>query len=257
MSTIRLVLVTWWLQLKIRSRSAFDGLLGLLWPLFFATTVFLMYRASGAEGSALLSAAVGASVMGIWSATSTSASFTLQQERRQGTLELLVAAPRSFPLLIFPVTLSMATVGAYSMAATLLWGRFVFGIEIAVADPVVFVLSTLVAVVGIGMLGFLLAIATVRYRSAWAVGSALEIPVWLICGFLVPLDLLPAWVRPISWLLAPTWGMSAIRGAAEGRSVLVDLLLCVTLGAAYGFIGMFVSRHMLNSARRRATLALS
>jgi len=256
-STLRLVLVTWWLQLKIRSRSAFDGLLGLLWPLFFATTVFLMYRASGAEGPALLSAAVGASVMGIWSATSTSASFTLQQERRQGTLELLVAAPTPFPLLIFPVTLSMATIGAYSMVATLLWGRFVFGIEIAVANPLAFVLSTLVTVVGIGMLGFLLAISTVRYRSAWAIGAALEIPVWLICGFLIPLQVLPAWVRPIAWLLAPTWGMSAIRAAAEGRGVLVNLLVCLALAIAYGFIGMLVSRLMLNSARRRATLALS
>ena len=73
-SVLRLVGVTWWLQLKMRSRSAFDGLLSLLWPLFFATTIFLMFRPGGAAGPALLSAAVGASVMGIWSATSTTAS---------------------------------------------------------------------------------------------------------------------------------------------------------------------------------------
>ena len=35
-------------------------------------------------------------------------------------------------------------------------------------------------------------------------------------GFLVPLTLLPAWVQPISWVLAPTWGMSAIREPALG-----------------------------------------
>ena len=44
MRLVRLVAVTWWLQLKLRSRSAFDGLLSLLWPLGFASTVFLMYR---------------------------------------------------------------------------------------------------------------------------------------------------------------------------------------------------------------------
>jgi ABC-2 type transport system permease protein len=254
---VRLVAVTWWLHLKIRSRSAFDGFLALLWPLFFATTVFLMYRTSAAGGAALLSAAVGASVMGVWSATSTTAGSALQQERRQGTLELLVAAPMPFPLLIFPVTLSMATVGAYSMAATLLWGRLVFGIDIAVAQPVGFLLSVVVTVVAIGMLGFLIAASSVRYRFAWALGNAFEFPVWLICGFLIPLTELPAWVRPISWALAPTWGMSAIRAGAEGGNPWPFLLACAGLALVYGIAGTVVSRRLLDSARIRATLALT
>ena len=39
-----MVVVTWWLQLKMRSRSSFDGFLAIVYPLFFATTVFFMYR---------------------------------------------------------------------------------------------------------------------------------------------------------------------------------------------------------------------
>jgi ABC-2 type transport system permease protein len=254
---VRLVAVTWWLHLKIRSRSAFDGLLGLLWPLFFATTVFLMYQAGPASGAALLSAAVGASVMGVWSATSTAAGSALQQERRQGTLELLVAAPMPFPLLIFPVTLSMATVGAYSMAATLLWGRFAFGIPIVVAQPAAFLAAVAVTVGSIGMLGFLIAVSSVRYRFAWALGNAFEFPVWLICGFLIPLTELPAWVRPISWVLAPTWGMAAIRAGAEGGNPWPYLGASVGLAAAYGVVGALVARRLLDSARIRATLALT
>jgi ABC-2 type transport system permease protein len=256
MTQIRLVLIVWWLQLKIRSRSAFDGLLGMIYPLFFATTIFLMYRSGTAGGPALVSAAVGASVMGVWSATSTTAASSLQQERRQGTLELLVASPSPFPLIIFPLTLSMATVGVYSMAATLLWGRFVFGIHITVAQPVLFVLAVLVTVVAIGMLGFVLAVSSVRYRSAWALGNAFEFPVWLICGFLVPLSVLPGWLHPVAWVLAPTWGLAAIRAAAEGRPVGGSLLLCLALAAAYGLIGSLVSRRLVDSARRDAKLAL-
>jgi ABC-2 type transport system permease protein len=257
MSSVRMVLVLWWLQLKIRSRSAFDGLLGVLWPMIFATTIFLMYRAGNNTGPALISAAVGASVMGVWSATSTTAASSLQWERRQGTLELLVAAPRSFPLLVFPVALSMSTVGAYSLAATLLWGRYVFGIDISVASPVEFVVAIAATVLATGMLGFLLAIAFVRYRTAWAIGSAIEMPVWLICGFIVPLGLLPTWVHPISWILAPTWGMAAIRSAAQGGSFAPNLVLCLVTGLAYAVIGAVLSGRLLDSARRNATLALS
>jgi ABC-2 type transport system permease protein len=254
---VRLVAVIWWLNLKMRSRSAFDGWMTIVWPLFFATTVFLMFRAGTSQGSALLSAAVGASVMGIWSSTSTTASSALQQERRQGTLELLVGAPTPFSLTVLPVTLSMATIGLYSMVVTILWGRFVFGIEIAVANLVGFALAVLVTVVAIGVVGFLLAVASVRYRTAWALGSTLELPVWLICGFLVPLGALPDWVRPISWLLSPTWGMAAVRAAAEGRSPAVDIAICLALTVAYGFGAGWLARRLVDSARAHATLALS
>jgi ABC-2 type transport system permease protein len=257
MRLARLVAVGWWLQLKMRSRSAFDGVLSLLWPLLFATTVFLMFRAGAAGPAALPVAAVGASVMGVWSATSTSAAFVLQMERRQGTLELLVAAPTPFPLLVFPVTLSMATIGLYSMVATLLWGRLVFGIAIPVHHLAAMLGSILVTVVAIGMLGFLLAIGSVRYRSAWALGSELEMVVWLVCGFVIPLAALPGWVRPISWLLAPTWGVSAIRGAATGGRWLPALLACAGLAAGYALLGTVMARRLVDSARRHASLALS
>ncbi len=257
MRVVRLLAVTSWLQLKIRGRSAFDGLLSLLWPLSFSSVVFLMYRSVEAGGSALLSAAVGASVMGVWTATSTPAASSLQRERRQGTLELLVAAPRPLPLLIFPVTLSMAAVGGYSLITTLLWGRFVFGIDIAVRQPAAFVVAVLVMVLAIATLGFLLAITSVRYRTAWALGAGLEFPVWFLCGFLIPLSALPAWVRPISWLLAPTWGMAAIRDATEGRDPLPALATCLAVTAAYAVLGTLLARYLVNSARANATLALT
>ena len=256
MRSLRLVTIGWWLQLKIRGRSAFDGFLGVLYPIFFATTVFFIYRQSS-DKTALVAAAVGASVMGVWSATSTTASSALQRERRQGTLELLVAAPTSFPLLVIPITLSMATIGLYSLVATLLWGRYVFAIPVRIDDPVSFSLAVIVTVLAIALMGFLEAVASVRYRSAWALGTAFELPVWLVCGFLVPLSALPGWVRPISWLLPPTGGVSAVKDAALGLSPWADIAMCAATAAVYGLVGTALSGVLLDSARARATLALS
>jgi ABC-2 type transport system permease protein len=123
--------------------------------------------------------------------------------------------------------------------------------------PLLFALSIPVAIVSIGTFGFLLAVAFVRYRFAWALGNVLEYPVWLICGFLVPLTLLPEWVRPISWLLAPTWGMRAIRESALGGSPLPDLALCLALAAAYTLAGVLVLDSALRAARARASLSLT
>ena len=248
--------IGWWFHLKMLSRSAFDGILGILWPLFFATVAFLMYRISS-DDRTLLYAAVGASVMGVWSSVSTSGSGVVQRERWQGTLELLVAAPVPMPLVLLPITVAMATIGLASMVVTLLWGRFLFGIEVSVAYPLLFLLSLPVTVVSVGAVGFLLSVTVVRYRSAWALGSSLELPVWLVCGFLVPIGILPDWVRPLSWLLAPTWGVQAIRESALGGNPLPELGLCLLIGAGYLGLGVLAAESVLRSARQNATLALS
>ncbi len=255
MSWARLLLLGWALHFKMLSRSSFNSLLAIVYPGFFATVAFFLYR----EGSphALLYASLGASVMGIWGATSTSAGAALQRERWHGTLELLVASPAPFSLVMLPVTLAMSSIGLYSMAATLLWGRLAFGISLHVAHPVLFCLAILATVLSIGMAGFLLAVTFVRYRTAWALGNLLEYPVWLVCGFLVPISLFPDWVRPISWALAPTWGMRAIREGATGSGSYTDVAVCAALGAGYMLIGVLVVGRLLQAARERATLALT
>jgi ABC-2 type transport system permease protein len=252
----RLLAVGWLFHFKMLSRSAFDGLLGVLWPLFFATVAFFMFRAGGGEET-LLYASLGAAVMGIWSVTSTSAGAAMQRERWQGTLEVLVASPAPFALVLLPVTIAMTTIGLYCLVATLIWGRLLFGIDLHVVHPLLFALSIPVAIVSIGTFGFLMAVAFVRYRFAWALGNVLEYPVWLICGFLVPLTLLPDWVRPISWLLAPTWGIRAIRQSALGGSPLPDMALCVALAGLYILVGVLVLETALRAARARAALSLT
>jgi ABC-2 type transport system permease protein len=253
---LRLLALGWLLHFKMLSRSAFDGLLGVMWPLFFATTAFFMFRAGGGSET-LLYASLGASVLGVWSATAVAASSALQRERWQGTLELLVGAPAHFSLVLLPITIAMSSIGLYAMGATLFWGRFLFGIDVHVEHPLLFALSVPATIVSIGMLGFLLSVTVVRYRTAWALGNAFEYPVWLVCGFLVPLSLLPGWVRPISWVLPPTWGIRAIRESALGSSPLPDIALCVGLGAACALAGVLLIETVLRSARTHASLSLT
>ena len=64
-------------------------------------------------------------------------------------------------------------------------------------------------------------------------------------------------MRPISWVLAPTWGMNAIREAASGGAPLDDLLMCLGLGALYLGLGILVTERVLRSARANAALQLS
>ena len=80
----------------------------------------------------------------------------------------------------------------------------------------------------------------------------LEYPVWLVCGFLVPVTLLPDWVRPISWVLAPTWGMNADpRRGARRRRRWADIAMCVVLGGLYTALGIVLLELRCSDRRAR------
>lgn len=241
---------------KMRLASPSNALLEIAWPVFFATIAFFLFRKGGGD-DALVYASLGASVMGVWSATSTAAGNALQRERWHGTLELLAAAPVHFALVLMPIAITLASMGIYCMAATLLWGRLVFGIDLPLEHPLAFVVAIPITIVSIAAAGFVLSVAFVRHRAGWALGNMLEFPVWLVAGFLVPIALLPDWVRPISWLLAPTWGVNGIREAAAGGSPWPDIALCALVGASYTAVGVVMLERMLLTARKKAALTLA
>ncbi len=73
----------------------------------------------------------------------------------------------------------------------------------------------------------------------------------------MPLSLLPGWVEWLSWVLAPTWGMEAVRNAALGGEVWPGIAMCILLGAVYLVLGSFFMQNFERRARQQATLSLT
>ena len=191
-------------------------LMAVIQPVIFATIAFYLFQAGGRSGT-LLYAALGAGMMGIWSSTLFGSGGALQWNRWQGTLELLVAAPPPFIVVLLPLTLATSVTGAYALVATLALGTALLRRAAPLRAPAGRSRSRCpAAVLALGLMGLLMASSFVLYRHANALSNLLEYPVWVATGLLFPIALLPGWVGPISWLLAPTWGIEAIRHAALG-----------------------------------------
>lgn len=253
---LRLFRIGWLFHMKSLTLSGFFILIVAIQPLIFASIAFFMFK-SGRREDSLFYAALGAGLMGIWSSTLFGSGGAIQWQRWEGTLEILIAAPAPFVLVIVPLTVATSTIGVYSVAATLLWGRVFFGIPFELAHPVLFALSLPLTVLSLGFLGLLLSATFILYRHANALSNLLEYPIWLVTGLLVPVALLPGWATPISWVLAPTWGMKAIRESALGGDPLPDLLMTVALGVIYLILGSIFLKNFERLARERATLSLS
>jgi ABC-2 type transport system permease protein len=244
------------LQLKVVSTSWFDGFLAVLFPLMFASAALLIYRLSG-DADAMQYAGLGAAIMGMWTCQGVIASSLLTRERWAGTLELLVAAPTPLSRVLVPITMALSTIGLYCVVATILWERWVFGLELEIRSWPLFVVSVLMAAATLALFGFFLSVTAVRYRTSWSLGAALEYPGWLLCGFLIPVALLPTWIQPLSWAIPTTWATSGVRQAAAGGSPWGDLTVCALIGLGYAVLASYLGRRLVDSARRHATLALT
>jgi ABC-2 type transport system permease protein len=256
MNVPRLLWVGWRFYVKNLTLSGFYILTSVLQPIIFASVAYFMFEAGARQGT-LLYVALGAGMMGIWSSTLFGSGGAIQWQRWQGVLEYSIAVPPPLLLVIVPLTIATASIGLYSLTATLFWGWLFFDVPLEVADPVAFLVALPAAVLGLGMLGLVLASTFVLYRNANALSNLLEFPVWLVTGLLVSLSLLPGWVGPLSWVLAPTWGINALRDAAIEGNAWPEIGMCLLLSAVYLVIGHFALRHFERLARERATLAIA
>ena len=172
-----------WVGTRFRARelmvSRWFLLLCVIQPVIFATIAFYMFKAGGRPGT-LLYAALGAGMMGIWSTTLFGSGGALQWNRWQGTLELLIASPPPFLVVLLPLTLATSVTGAYSLFATLFWGRVFFGVPLHFAHGLAFAVAVPAAVFSLGLMGLLMASSFILYRHANALSNLLEYPVWVL-----------------------------------------------------------------------------
>jgi ABC-2 type transport system permease protein len=244
------------IQVKQFTKNAFDVSAVVLWPILYASIAYYLLDGQD-DGSVLLSASLGAAVMCMWSVVVIGSAGALEQQRFLGTLELVVAAPVPLAAVLAPITIASGVVGAYSIVATLAWGTLVFDVPLAIEQPLAFAVAIPACVLAIGMLGLITCATFVLYRAAFSLGIAMQYPVWIATGLLVPLSVLPAFVGKIAWFLAPTWGFRAIRESALGGSPWPDIGMCLVVSAGYLVTATLCLRVFEHLARARATLRLT
>ncbi len=155
------------------------------------------------------------------------------------------------------VKLVLATV---SLVLTLITGWFLVGVKwswgaVAWAPLLLTVVLGLVATVS---LGFLVAgTALLLPRIAISVNESMAVALYLLCGVIFPIDLLPHGLRELSLLLPFTWWYEALRRFVLGGGLsarLGHLPDAALLGALFATTAAFalLSRWGYNALERRA-----
>lgn len=93
---------------------------------------------------------------------------------------------------------------------------------------------------------------------AWQ--NAMEFPVYILCGFLFPIALLPGWTTPISYVLPPYWAAVALHGTSTASAPLNQTLFAWGMMLLFSLLDLIIASRlfklMLYKVRAVATLGM-
>jgi len=198
--------------------------------------------------------------MGMWGNTLYGSGFALAFDRWNGTIEYVLATPSRLVWIIAGRSASNAVLGLVNALAILAVVMFGYGTLLAVANPILFLIALVLTLASLSALGVVFCSAFLLSRSALVLTNGLEMPIYVASGSMFPIALLPFWSHPLSLSLGPTWGIDAMRYAAEdaykglGFGYWIDLSVVLMSTVIYLAIGFWLFMVTEKKVRNDATL---
>ncbi|HEX2908181.1 MAG TPA: ABC transporter permease [Phototrophicaceae bacterium] len=112
-------------------------------------------------------------------------------------------------------------VGLVSVLITIGFGIVFFHLPITIGaiDWLLFIFSTALGVLALAAIGMVVGSLTMMLaRHFWSVGEAISGALYLFTGAIFPLDVLPAWLRPVGFVFPVTYWLELARRAILGPS---------------------------------------
>jgi ABC-2 type transport system permease protein len=224
-------------------------------PLF--TVIFLtIFRHAGREDLTGY-AAIAPVFIALWWLALFQSGWVITHERWSGTIELLVASPSDFAATVLGRILATTLLGVISFVEAWLVARLIFGAAVTIRHPWAFMATVVVTLAAMAATAVLMAALFVLTRSAATFSNSASYPFYVLGGILVPVSLLPAWLRPVSSIVFLSWSTDLLRATLRAGPVhhLAFRLVMVLLLGACGFgAGMVLLRWILRRVRGNGEL---
>lgn len=204
-------------QLRVRIFNLYSLLLLVLQPVIFSGVGLILSRAAGQERPDLVYTVIGGGMLGMWSGLIFTSTFDINRDRRDGTLELIVASPTSLGVVEAIRTFTNVISGLVSMVTAFVVAILIFNYSLSDTNILGALVSLVVILFGMWAIGVFLANFLAWSRLSGSIVEFLEIPIALVCGFMYPIWILPDWMQAISKLIPIRWALEAFYAALLGE----------------------------------------
>jgi ABC-2 type transport system permease protein len=254
----RTILVVAEMNIRQQMTDGFILFTVLFQPIIIALLGLWMLKDKGEDAAMFV--VVGSGLTGLWSSLLFISGNSINFERWTGTLESLVAIPTPFEVIVFGKNLANVIQSLLSMVLGYFVAAFAFGYSLDIQQPLLFIVSILLSVIAFISFGLIIAPIFVMNPGVRAWQNAMEFPVYVLCGFLFPIALLPGWTTPVSYLFPPYWAAVALHGTSTGGASITQTLFAWGMMLLFSLIDLLIASRlfklMLYKARADATLGM-
>jgi len=198
---------------------------GLIFPLAWTGMFFIRSGAGLDSVRGLLPGVVAVSIL---FGTTSMLAVTVTFEKKSRSFERLLLAPVSLELIMLAKTSGAIIFGMANAFVPIILASFLAdlsGVSWAVLIPVIALIS-----VSSTFLGLFIAVSVSEVFEAQTFSNFFRFPMIFMCGLFFPVQQLPVFLRPLSYLLPLTYGADILRGAVSGGATLPLWLDFAALG---------------------------
>ncbi|WP_243427989.1 ABC transporter permease [Alkaliphilus hydrothermalis] len=240
------------------SRATFKFCI-LVQPIFYSLMMYMIYQGYSHE-HIISYVIIGSGLLSLWSSVCFSSAGDIQRERDMGTLELIMTSPVDFKVILFGKIIGNTLLGLIPLLISFIFITLFFKISFDVAHLELLILSLLLTVISFIPISLLIACCLTLSRQVRALMNCIEYPIYILCGIVFPIELLPVWTRVFSYILAPTWGAKLIRSSVFGIDSMqmfwMNVLSIVLVSAFYTIISLLLLKKIDKLTRINATLGV-
>jgi ABC-2 type transport system permease protein len=227
-----------------------DALIPFITAPLFSVIFQLIFKHAGRQDLTGY-AAIAPVFIALWWMALFNSGWTVTMERWNGTIEMLVAAPAPFAAVIFGRITTTTLAGIISFGETWIVARL-FGTKIHIEHRWAFLATIIVTLAAMAGTAVAMASLFVLARNAVTFSNSASFPFYVLGGILVPVSLLPHWVRPISSIVFLSWSADLLRAGLRSTPIhhfAFRLGMVATLGACGLGVGVWAMHVILRRVR--------
>jgi ABC-2 type transport system permease protein len=164
-------------------------------------------------------------------------SITMQRERASGTLERILTTPlRRLDLLAaYGTAFSIAAAAQATLACVISF--WLLGLDTAGSPALVFAIAIVNAVLGVGLGLLCSAFARTEFQAVQFMPVVI-VPQLLLCGIIVPRDVLPDWLQWISNAMPASYALEALREVGAHADLTATAARDIAIVVAFAAVAM-------------------
>ena len=209
---------------------------GLVFPIAW-TSMFFIKSGSGPESiPALLSGVIAMSVL---FGTTSMLAVTITFEKKNRSFERLLLAPIPLGLLMLAKTAGAILFGSVNAVVPIIFALFLT--DLSKFSWIIVLPGILLIAIVSTFLGLFIAVSVSEVFEAQTFSNFFRFPMIFLCGLFFPVDSLPVFLRPLSYLLPLTYGADILHGAINGNNMMpfaLDFVIIISFCAILFYISL-------------------